>query len=257
MKKLAIGIALLATSMARPVLAADLPVKAVPYVAPEYNWSGLYGGINGGWIGENETYTLTNPVPATPPTSSPHNIHLDNGIFGAHIGAQYQFSHVVIGAEAAASWPTGNDFGTSSLQCTSTVGSLCQARVDHVYTAGGRLGWAWDRLLLFASGGYAQTEIESQQLTHPPTVFDTTHADHNGYYVGGGVEYAFAQFFVAGIEYQHIFVDTAYHASTADGGGPSPPGVNGRNINGTDDIVRVRVSVKFGPDMFPIHPASH
>jgi outer membrane immunogenic protein len=139
MHKFEIGIALLAASIATPVLAADLPVKAAPVPYVEYDWSGVYGGITGGWVGENETWTYTNPVPATPPTSSPHGIHLDNAIFGAHIGAQYQWYHAVFGVEGAASWPTGNNFGTSGLQCVSTVGSQCQARVDHIYTIRGRL----------------------------------------------------------------------------------------------------------------------
>jgi opacity protein-like surface antigen len=111
-------------------------------------------------------------------------------------------------------------------------------------------------VLLFATGGYAETDIDTQELTVPPTVFDTTHAHHNGYYVGGGVEYAFANFFVIGVEYQHVVVDNAFHASTADGLGPSPPGVNGRNISGTDDIVRGRISVKFDSGTWPIHPGS-
>jgi hypothetical protein len=50
---------------------------------------------------------------------------------------------------------------------------------------------------------------------------------------------------IAGIEYQHVDVGTAYHASSADAFGPSPPGVNGRNISATEDIVRARLSLKF------------
>ena len=38
----------------------------------------------------------------------------------------------------------------------------------------------------------------------------------------------------------------SYHASSADAFGPSPPGVNGRNISATEDIVRARLSLKFG-----------
>ena len=63
---------------------------------------------------------------------------------------------------------------------------------------------------------------------------------------GGGVEYALADHLIVGLEYQHVDAGTAFHASSADGFSASPPGVNGRNIDGKEDIVRARISVKFG-----------
>jgi outer membrane immunogenic protein len=247
MKKLAIGIALVAASIATPGLAADMPTKAVPYVPATYNWSGIYGGASIGWVHEDETWTYTNPVPATPPTSSAHDINADDAIFGGHIGLQYQFQQIVVGVEAAASRPTSSKFTASGLQCVNVAGSLCEARAQALYTVGGRLGYAWNRWLVFASGGWAQLEIDTQELTLPPSVFDfsTTHR-HDGYYVGGGVEYALTDHLILGLEYQHVAVDTVYHASSGDAFAPSPPGVNGRNIDGTEDIVRARLSVKFG-----------
>jgi hypothetical protein len=45
--------------------AADLPVKAPPIIAAEYNWTGIYGGINAGWIEDHYRWQYTNPAPAT------------------------------------------------------------------------------------------------------------------------------------------------------------------------------------------------
>ena len=247
MRAAAIGLALVAASFGTSAFAADMPLKAPPAAYAEaYNWSGFYVGASAGWVHESSTWTYTNPVPATPPTSSAHDVRFDDAIFGGHIGALYQWQKVVLGAELAVSETRGN-FGTSNLQCVATVGSQCRVSMGTLWTAGGRLGWAgWNRWLPYVSGGWARLEVRSQESTVPPLIFDNTSARQNGYYVGGGIEYAITNNFIAGIEYQHVDVGTAYHASSADGFGPSPPGVNGRNISASEDIVRARLSVKFG-----------
>src|SRR5204862_5331265 len=80
-------------------MAADLPVKAPPIVAAEYNWTGIYGGINAGWIRDTYHWQYTNPAPAT--CCAPFSASQDNFLIGGHIGAQYQFNHFVLGVEAA------------------------------------------------------------------------------------------------------------------------------------------------------------
>ena len=111
--------------------AADMAVKApyAPAVPLAYNWSGIYGGVNFGWVGENSTWTYTNPVPATPPTSSAHDVRRDDAIIGAHIGLQYQWQQIVLGVEASVSSPTSRAFGVSNVQCVSVVGSLCEVQM--------------------------------------------------------------------------------------------------------------------------------
>jgi outer membrane immunogenic protein len=227
MKKLSIGLVLIVASIGTSALAADMrvPVKAAPIVPPPaiYNWSGIYIGANIGWVGEHETWTYSNPVPATPPTSSAHDINLDDVIFGGHLGVQYQFNRVLVGVEGAVSQPGGSKYGASGLQCVSTVGSLCEAQAGTLWTVGGRLGWAMNRWLAFVNGGWARLQVSTRELTAPPTVFDTTGANQNGFYIGGGVEYALTDNLILGLEYQHVDVGSAYHASSADAFGPSPP----------------------------------
>jgi outer membrane immunogenic protein len=151
---------------------------------------------------------------------------------------RFLFDHILFGRR-------GLNFGSHDTSSHASVGSQCQARGTTLLTAGGRLGWAWNRWLLFADGGWAQLDIETQELTVPPIVFDHTVHRHNGSYVGGGVEHALTDHFILGVEYQHVEVDTVFHASSGDAGLPSPPGVNGRNVGGSEDIVRARVSFKW------------
>ena len=53
MKKFLLGTVALAALASAPALAADLPAraytKAPPMIAPVYDWTGFYVGINGGW----------------------------------------------------------------------------------------------------------------------------------------------------------------------------------------------------------------
>lgn len=248
MNKLFFGVAASATAtlIIAPALAADMPVKApAPAAVVAYNWTGLYVGANIGWVSENESWTYTNPVPNTPPTNSLHNINATDGIFGGHIGAQYQFNQFVIGAEAAISHPMNGTWGISGTQCVSVVGSQCLARANTLFTVGGRLGFAWNRWLVFGSGGWAQLDIQTQELTAPPFIFDVTQHRHNGNYIGGGIEYAWTDHLILGAEYQHVSVDTVYHGSSADRFSASPPGVNGRNVGASEDIVRARISFKW------------
>ena len=65
MRKFLLGtVGLVALGMAAPALAADMAVKAAPapYIAPMYNWSGFYIGMNGGWGSSRNRYEWTGPA---------------------------------------------------------------------------------------------------------------------------------------------------------------------------------------------------
>jgi opacity protein-like surface antigen len=53
-KKIAIGVAVIAALMGRPALAADMAVKA-PVPAPIYSWTGFYAGLDGGGAWATQT----------------------------------------------------------------------------------------------------------------------------------------------------------------------------------------------------------
>jgi outer membrane immunogenic protein len=75
-------------------------------------------------------------------------------------------------------------------------------------TVTGRLGYAQDRLLVYAKGGWAGADIEL-------TLFDTesqvrAHSDEwaNGWTVGGGAEYALGKSLSLGVEYDYADLGT-------------------------------------------------
>ena len=63
-----------------------------------------------------------------------------------------------------------------------------QERLSYLGTANGRLGYAFDRFLVYATGGLAFGDIHTAATV--PGYFGTTSSLRAGYNVGGGLEYA-------------------------------------------------------------------
>jgi len=229
--------------------AADLPAKAAPapapVAAPVYSWTGFYGGVSGGWAHGTLDWTYQNPAPATIPPFSGNN---NNWIFGGHLGFQYQWSQIVLGVEAGAN-ALGNNFASGIILPFPTAS---QVKVNSINTVGGRLGWAWNNWLFYGDGGYAWGQVKTRLFnTTNGHTSDFTAQNQNGWYAGGGVEYMLIKGSVVdvivGLEYQHVDFGTASTLSSFDNFQPSPPGVNGRNVDAKEDIVRARLSLKWNP----------
>jgi outer membrane immunogenic protein len=253
MKKLLLGAALLALGVA-PVFAADMAVKARPMAVadPLYNWTGFYIGGNVGYSERNYDWRFTNPVPAS---IVPFGMSNSGGIYGAQVGAQYQWNQIVLGIEYAYTQRFDDSNNASNVGCgpnPTLAGVTCNVFSNSTQTLGGKLGWAgWNNWLVYASGGWAQTRISTNVFTTTTGVqFDfSNRRTHDGAYAGVGFDYVawkggFADVIV-GAEYQHIWIDTAFHASSADAF--ALLGINGRNIGGDEDLIRAKVSVKFNP----------
>jgi outer membrane immunogenic protein len=250
MKKFLIAAAGL-VALATPAFAADMATAPAytkaPAMAPValYNWSGIYVGGNVGYSNTNDHWRYANPIPAT---IVPFDVNNSGAIYGAQLGAQYQWNQVVVGIEYAYSG-FGNNSGSRG-GCGNAVlaANTCIVNSNSLQTLGGKLGWAgWNNWLVYASGGYAQTRISSNVLlTGAPFDFSNRQTQ-NGSYAGVGVDYVlwkggFADLIV-GAEYQHIWINTNFHASSADGF--APLGINGRNIGADEDLIRAKMSVKF------------
>src|SRR5262245_34958733 len=90
-----------------PATAADIPLKAPPPPAPSaYNWTGFF---TGGSIG-GQSWDISG-IYATPPPDR-HHTDGSSGVYGAHIGAQYQANGWVMGVEAAFNSPFDRSYST-------------------------------------------------------------------------------------------------------------------------------------------------
>ena len=162
--------------------AADLPARApppAPIVAavPLFTWTGFYAGVNAGWgwrDNEREPVILGGAVPGTLLFDSE-----DDGGFvgGAQIGYNYQIGSFVVGVEADIQWAdTDNGVYVAFLPAgaprTLLPRTFDNNLSDWVGTGRRRLGVAFDRVLVYGTGGLAYSD------------------DNTGWTLGGGVEWA-------------------------------------------------------------------
>ena len=104
MKKFLLGtVGLMALGMAAPASAADMAVKAapVPYIAPMYNWTGLYIGGNGGWGSSHSCWDTVDPFGINVRDICRSR---SGGVVGGQIGYRWQASQWVFGLEAQGDW---------------------------------------------------------------------------------------------------------------------------------------------------------
>jgi outer membrane immunogenic protein len=199
MKKLLLGtVALVALGATVPALAADLAArpaytKAPAYVQPIYNWTGFYigGHIGGAFDGNNGFAGTTN--------------NSNNGRFlgGLQVGADYQFAPSwVLGVEGQWSWLGNNNNGIAFNG--AGAGFVYTNNQRGLGSVTGRVGYTWGPALLYVKGGYAYSDFnESLTFGGVPQAFALNSNHHNGYTVGAGLEYMFAQNWSAKVEYQY------------------------------------------------------
>jgi outer membrane immunogenic protein len=220
----------LITLLASPVMATDMPVKSSlpPPAAPAFSWTGVYFGLNAGWLGANNS--LVNQ--ATPGFEEDDLVALATGDFalgsksgfigGAEIGYNYQFNNWVAGIEADIQGIAGQAVNGSitSTSASGTLSSTLTGSMDTRWlgTLRGRLGFVpTPTLLVYGTGGLAYSEIQATtSLTQSDTNTGFTGSgtgDNFSYLVtgwtaGGGVEWMFTQNWSVKLEYLHYDLGT-------------------------------------------------
>jgi outer membrane immunogenic protein len=105
-KRISIGIAVVASLVATSAFAADLPArtytKAPAYVDPGYNWTGFYIGGNVGysWGRSSTTNSFLDATSSAVLNSGRSSFNMDGVIGGGQAGYNWQNSNWVFGLEA-------------------------------------------------------------------------------------------------------------------------------------------------------------
>jgi outer membrane immunogenic protein len=248
MKTIAFAGFALATLMSGvlPAVAADLstrPVYKAPPITPSYyNWSGFYvgGHVGGAWADKDWTQTF-------PAAFGGNAASFDaNGfIGGGQIGYNWQTGSWVFGIEADASWSGQSG---SAVQ-TNTPAWTSSTDINRFGTVTGRLGFAWDRVLVYGKGGFAwANEDHAQTFTPvggPTALVSSTSATHTGWTVGAGLEYALSDNWSAKVEYNYIDLGTRSVGFANGAPAPAARAVDSFDVDQTMHVVKFGVNYRF------------
>jgi len=199
-KSLLVATSLLA--LGAPAFAADLipvPVKA-PVATAVFSWTGFYAGVHGG--GGWSHYFGSDPAD---PAAGSATANGSGAIAGGQIGGNYQINNIVVGLEGSYAWSDikisdGGPFAGGA-------GFTATLKNDYVATVAGRLGVAFDRVLIYGKGGAAFTRDKlSADNGLAGALAGSAHGsfDRTGWLAGVGVEWAFLPNWSVKAEYNYM-----------------------------------------------------
>jgi outer membrane immunogenic protein len=192
--------------------------------AQAQNWTGYYVGANAGW-GWGDT-GVENPTEFDAGGAifsySNFSVDSDGGVFGLQVGFNRQSGQFVWGVEAdfQASDIAGTKRFASSIFAnipSATFDTLIRSELDYFGTVRGRLGYAFQNWLIYATGGLVYGSID-MVLSFPlisgaPSTFaDEEGSLQAGYVVGGGLEVRLAPAVSAKLEYMFMDLGSNDHS---------------------------------------------
>jgi outer membrane immunogenic protein len=234
--------------------AADLGVPMAPLqpVIPLFTWTSCYAGVHagGGWGKKDLTDTVGTFSGQTGYSSA--SVDVTGYMLGGQIGCDYQFAPTwVVGIEGAASG--GNISKTTNFAVPGDTASL-RSTTDFLARVTGRIGYAFDRWLVYGKGGVAIVgdRYHADDL-NGVYFFDATE-NRIGWTAGAGVEWAFTPEWSVKLEYDYYgfgtrslsFTDTTILGPTTLNGVFTAP----VNISQTIQVVTLGVNfhARSGPD---------
>jgi outer membrane immunogenic protein len=207
------------SGVALAALLAPAPVYAQRYAqAPAYNWSGFYIGATGGGGSVNHRWQDVGDSSGNPWfDGTTQNFGGSGGVIGGYAGYNWQIGNLLAGVETdytytfsarRKDWP---GFVASGYPVIDS-GGLPQ------WTLRGRLGFAFNQVLIYATGGLAIGNPETRNLFDDgsSTAYDF-HRARYGYVVGGGIEYMMTRNWI--VRAEGLFSDFGTQSLTSPLGG--------------------------------------
>jgi len=250
--------------------AADMPIKASPQAEAAYNWTGLYVGANAGgvWSSFDPTSvaslgTYFAPIPlANVNAAGAQKINPASFLGGFEAGYNAQYGATVLGIEGDIEYMhlSGSQQSPAAIAGGSVAFISSAASADWLSTIRGRIGYAANNWLFFATGGAAFTTLKgtfsyadncganpgcngpgTPNGVEAPLSFSN---EKTGYAVGGGVETGLSANWICKVEY--LYVNFSSISTT----GLINAGINGtapitHSIDLHANIMRLGLNYKF------------
>ncbi|HVV60394.1 MAG TPA: outer membrane protein [Pseudolabrys sp.] len=192
-----------------------LPPNPGPSAGP-WNWSGLYAGVNfGGGAGRaSQSDALFNRG----------SYDVSGALGGATLGYNWQRERFVFGVEGDIDYSSikGATGGVSDFSTPVCSGSgfyaNCDSRLRWLGTVRARVGYAWDRLLPYVTGGLAVGSLETSEGSPPISLFGSGTNTRTGWTAGAGLEARIDDRWSSKLEY--LYVDLGSHHAFNEQLGP-------------------------------------
>jgi outer membrane immunogenic protein len=218
-------LALVSAAAFAPAQAADLNGKVSTiqndeefgFRKPEvYDWSGAYIGAHVGTAWGDVDFPWDE-----------ESVEVEGTLAGLHLGFNHQFGRWVGGAEVSLS---EGDVESDDGHRRDT-----KTEIDSLFLATVRLGYAFDRSLVYVKGGYASADVNlamDEDVDLSERQAGTT--------LGAGFEYALTKGMIFGLEYNRVDLGSATHVVFDD----DPVRVEADVLH----VAMARLSLKFGEE---------
>ena len=268
---LAFGTVMASAADMAPVVAKAPPPLPQVY----YPWTGFYigGNIGDGFANTDFSGTTSGTLKGVPFQETLNASRSQHGwLGGGQIGINYEFvPRWVLGVEADIDWSHING-SVSSCSTKTAAGvidcSTSSGKIDDFGTVRGRLGYAFDNLLLYGTGGFAWanetvTDTETCNGTKCPKTSNvfainsaSSSATPDGWAAGGGLEWRFLPNWTLRVEYLHLQFNGISNTFNLNGtvivkGAPVPVvSTSNSSANTGVEVVRIGLNYVFnwGPE---------
>jgi opacity protein-like surface antigen len=177
-------------------LAQNAQVPPVPF----YDWTGVYFGANLGYASATINDTTTSGGIIEP--------NDDGFVGGGQLGANFQYRHTVFGVEVDADATSQK---TSSSALTASMPSFATARA--------RIGYAYDRIHYYLTGGAGYVQFSSSGTTTSSTgapVSTTGSSRRTAWIAGAGSESAVTPNVILRFEFLYLqLLDNTQNSASA------------------------------------------
>ena len=268
-----LGSGLLLVLLSQTAVAADLPRAAKPdrVVPPLFTWTGAYAGLFAGYgaLDRATQFVCTGPGGQPGARSCPilpgKQASDDGFVAGGELGYTWQLESGLV-AGGAADYQFTRLWGYDRWRGTfPTEGggryprSVAHSgqRLDDLTTLRGKLGFAVDRTLVYATGGLAMgnVRIDNNLTLSGFPLFDGRHGEMRlGYVAGAGIEHAFSEHLSVKVE--GLYYDLGSRAVLAAPSYPLLTGYRAGTRIATDGfLTRVGLNYRFGAGLPDLPPA--
>jgi outer membrane immunogenic protein len=219
MKWVLTSIAAVAALATGPVNAADIPVKAPPRMMAA-SWTGCHIGGQLGMMRSEDTRwfygaTSLSPGPGAAATAS---FNFGSFLAGGQLGCDWQTrtpfagGTIVLGLEGDGAW---NDADKRTVE-TAFTSYLVALEQHWLATVRGRIGVAWDKSMLYFTGGGAWAGLRAGNYIPNTTTATFQDRTQSGWTVGAGYEVMLINNWSAKFEYLFVDLGTPSFFSPAD-----------------------------------------